>query len=573
VIITVLWVGYYYTKSKESFDNPSIDKTFFNNINNMFNPAMPHPITTKDMNKVTQGRHATNQPYIGNAYEKKSGQENIKVGTLYDPVALENVKICEGITEPNCNAFDEPTGNFAKYCGISFDPNGKDSQDKKHVGGGLYIDPSYKESVPKNGTFYPTFGKSEYFAINKKTCKYMKDDVACRITMTNAVGKDNCTMCFTSGSRQAIEENPSILKLGFTFYTNASDLELKINSTSYTLRSNNTNTVSANISSSPSATASTGETMNIVNIINVDIKEGQSIIITAKDTDSNKTVLLAGFMKGLTKGNNLNPIKIDINDIINTDNGGTPLMGGNVSGYLIIQQNYNKDNANIKLNGIMPFSFIDTTSPDSDACPNGPFITTLEGANYILQNEPCYGSNAKAGAYSKECLQTLFLSAGGTRDGKGFPNTDATAMILNSQGTGSLSDIGDYLYRKSVLASTGIQDGNKAKMADWDAASQYMVGKSISNPCDTSDRKLGITADCYNYLYNKSGCMERGTYNPNSAINTTYERPDPIKITQKISDVSDFYALTKQTADNPALSNKTREKAFLGCYGVILQQI
>lgn len=564
-VITVLWVGYYYTKSKEFFDNPSVDKTFFNNINNMFNPVMPHSITTKDMNKATQGRRATNQPYISDAYEKKTGQANTKVGTIYDPQALEKAKICEAVKGENCNAFDNE--DFAKYCGISFDETGKNSKGEKHTGG-LYIDPSYKESVPSNGKFYPTFGTSEYFAINKRTCKFMKDDIPCRVKKVSQIGTNNCTLCYTTRDRQTIEPGNAILKPGFTFYTNATDLELKANSTAYTLISSNTNIpVSANVAAGPAINASTGESMKTVSITNVNINEGHSLIITAKHTNTDTTVLLAGFMMGLTQGGS---VQMDINEIIDTDNGGTPLIAGNVSGYLIIQQNYNKDNVNIKLNGIMPFSFIDTMSADSDNCTDGPFITTLKGANYIAQNEPCYGPDAKPGAYSKECLQSIFLSAGGTREGKGFPNTDATAAVLNSEGT--LNDIGYYLYRKSVLASTGIQGGNQALMADWDAASQYMTGKSISNPCETSDKKMGITADCFNYLYNKSGCMERGTYNPNIEKNPTYVIPDPIKTTKNIGDVSEFYTLTRQKANNPALSNKTRENAFLGCYGVILQQ-
>jgi hypothetical protein len=567
-VITVLWIGYYYTKSKESFDNPSIDKTFFNNVNNLFNPAMPHRITTADMNKATQVRRATNQPYIGNAYEQQKNQENTKVGTIYDPQALEKAKICEMIKGEDCNAFD--TADFAKYCGISFDANGTNSKGDKHVGG-LYIDPTYKESVPKNGTFYPTFGTSDYFAINKRTCKYMKDDIACK--KTHVVGTNNCTLCYTTGSFQAIEAGNTILKPGFTFFTNATDLEIKVNSTAYTLISSNSNIpVSANVIAGPAVTASTGQSMKTVSITNLNVTEGQSLIITAKHTNTDTTVLLAGYLQGLTQASTT-PLQMDINNIMNTDNGGTPLVGGSVSGYLIIQQNYNKDNVNIKLNGIMPFSFVDTTSPDSDSCTNGPFITTKEGADYIAQNEPCYGPDAKkGGVYSKACLQSLFLGAGGTLEGKGYPKTDVAAAILNSQGTGSLSDIGYYLYRKSVLASTGTQDGNTVSMADWDAASQFMTGKSIGNPCETSDKKMSISTDCFNFLYNASGCIEKGTYNPNIAKNPTYVKPDPIKTTKNISDVRDFYATTKQTADNPAISNNDRKASFLGCYGVDLKQ-
>jgi hypothetical protein len=575
VLIAVLGVGYYYTKARESFDNPSVDKTFFNNVNNLFNPVMPHQITTEDMKKATVVHRATNQPYIGNAYEKKMGQGNVKVGTIYDPSdALNKAQtICEVVDGRNCNAFDTP--DFAKYCGISMDAEGKTSKGIKKEGG-LYIAPEYKETIPDNGIFYPTFGTSEYFAVNKATCVYMRNDLECKAKET--VGTNNCTMCLSSGSYQAVESVDDMLLPDFVFFTNAKDLVVQVASTPYTLLSSNTTNkpISTKVTLLPDVTSSMNDTLKTVKISNLNVIEGNSIIITASHTDPDVVVLLGGYLQGATRTGEAQipptPLQMDINDIMNTDNGGTPLVGGTASGYLLIHQNYNKDNTNIKLNGMMPFTFINTTSPDTDNCKNAPFITTSEGMDYISQNEPCYGPKAKDknGAYSQPCLQNMFLGAGGTVEGLGYPNTAERAAALNSAGGGTLIGIGNYLYSQSVLASTGLVNG---KVADpislWNNASKFMTGKAITNPCQTSDRRVAVSDECNQYLYEQSGCLDKGTYNPKKS---GYTKPAAISTTKKPEDISEFYAITKQKADNSALSNRDRAAAYEACYGVTLLQ-
>ena len=60
-----------------------MDKTFFNTINNLFNPVKPQPITAREINQVSQGIQTSSQPYISDAYEKGSAGERVQAGTLY----------------------------------------------------------------------------------------------------------------------------------------------------------------------------------------------------------------------------------------------------------------------------------------------------------------------------------------------------------------------------------------------------------------------------------------------------------------------------------------------------------
>jgi len=165
----------------------------------------------------------------------------------------------------------------------------------------------------------------------------------------------------------------------------------------------------------------------------------------------------------------------------------------------------------------------------------------------------------------------MFIGAGGTDKGKGYPINNEKVAILNEKG--SLSEIGNYLYTLSVLAATGLINGSSADVLTWNIASEFMTGKTITNPCQTSKPGQALSAACYSYLYNQSGCLAKGTYNPNTDVNKTYTQPSALQGARDQAVVSNFYALTKQTADNNGLTNKQREAAYLGCYGVQLLQI
>ena len=588
IVITILYIRNVAVMEGFIDESTPIDKTFFNTFNNLINPTIPSPISAIDLRKASQGIHTTDQPYIANAYEKGTGLAPVQTGALYQKSdALEKAQtICEVVIptpgsggKPDCNAFDNP--QFNEFCGMSFDLEGTNSEGKGHIGG-LYIDPEFKKTYPGNGYYSPGFGSSSQFAINKATCQYMQNDIDCK-NNTNPIGTKNCSQCFSDSSLHAIENNVSTTTPTFTFYTNATDMALNIaeTNTTYTLLSSK-----STIPTSPGITSKSGPTANGIDFKTVftgpvDIKEGQNFTITASHS-AGAAVSIAGFLQGATY-NGL--YSIDINALIDTDNNQTPQVGGDVNGYLQMNQLYGVNN--MKLHGLMTFTFVNPSTYDSVNCQNGPFVTSKSSAEFILTNQPCYAPDATPGNSGLRCLQKMFSAVGGTTSGSGYPNTPEKALILNIDSNGNkrtLEQIGDFLYQKSVLAATGLQDGQSVSIQKWNESSQFMTGKTITNPCQTNRPGTAVSMDCQKYLYSQSKCLDIGTYNPDpSKKNCKDSKGQPIVCTPNPTitaaaaagnqdAITGFYANAYNQTNDSTLSNSAKYAAILGCKGVSLLQ-
>jgi hypothetical protein len=586
VVITILYIRN--AAKIEGFEDNStpVDKTFFNTINNLFNPVKPHPLTPTEINQVSQAIQTTNQPYISSAYEKGSAGERVQTGALYESSdALKKAQtICEIIvpgagSKLDCNAFDN--AQFNQFCGMSFDLQGTNSKGTTHVGG-LYIDPTAKASYPSNGVYNPTYGTSSQFAINKATCQFMQNDIDCK-NLTNPVGTKNCSKCFSDNSLHAVVDNVPVAQPTFTLYTNATNMTLKVaeTNTTYTLLSNSsTIPVTAGVTSTSGPTAN-GIVFKTVNTGPINITEGQNFTITAS-ISSGASVAIAGFLQGAT---HQGLYSIDLNAIVDTDNDQTPSVGGDVNGYLQINQIYGA--SNIKLHGLMTFSFINPTAFDSINCQNGPFITKAGSLTYLETNEPCYAADASPGHYSLACLQKMFSAVGGTTSGSGYPNTADKARVLNIDDNGNnrtLADIGNFLYQKSVLAATGLEDGQSVSIERWNSWSMFMTGRTITNPCQTTRPGAPVSVDCQKYLFTQSRCPTPGTYNPdptvknctNSAGAAIVCPPNPTVTTAAAAGNKDaittFYATAYAQTNDTTLSNSAKAASVLGCTGVNLLQ-
>jgi hypothetical protein len=525
---------------------------------------------------ATQGVTTTNQGYLANTYEQPvsdmSGSQTIQVGTLasQSPDFTIAQTVCEVVTTSDCNAFDDP--KFNTNCGISFDiESGYNSKAKPHIGG-LYIDPRVKAARNNTGIYSPTYGGSNLFAKDKATCNYMRDDINCK-SRKNAVGTENCSMCFSDGALGAVDSNTNPVNPTFVFYTNAKQLLLLIGEQkSYTLRSmSQFQKVDANVTQDPAVFPVNGLELTATTITSVPVKEGQTITIRAERPPNEGSVSLAGYLQASTLSGQFT---IDLNAIIDSDIGQTPNIGGDINGYMLFNQ---LDGAQLmRLSGLMPFTFKGVTH-DSQNCPNGPFLTKKGSVDYILTNEPCYGPEATPGNYKMECLQQLFLASGGTQKGTGYPSTPETAkaLLLNPiMGTPrTLNQIGQMLYRRMVAASTRILDGKSISMEEWDAHSMFMTGVRKADPCDTKPG-FPLSNECLVSLYKASGCFPKGQLNPDPAMKNPLNGDVAAAMSKgDKAGVAQIYSKVLQTASTSGLSNSSRQQAFLDCYGVSLLQI
>jgi hypothetical protein len=592
LLIILLWMIYH--RSIECFDD------FFNPIQNIANITSPPPVSAKQMQIASQGITSKHQQYLANVYEQperrtveafegedvsEDVEDMVNVGILasQSPDFTIAQTICEPVTTSDCNAFDNP--DFNKYCGISFDvKNGKNTKDQAHIGG-LYMDPvrkalrleGQKRNPTKNYKFRPTYGSADVglFAHNKATCNYIRDDIKCKAS--NVVGIDNCAVCFSDFSYHATDPANPNEDLTFVFYTNATQLSIfhdnKIRNKRYILRtSDKSETPSENVVTDPTAISVNGKQLTTTTIKGITINEGDLLLIIVGNLN-NDPLLLGGYIQATTTNGEF---KIDINIMIDSDAGKPPSVAGDVNGYTLYR---NKPKTGMMLKGIMPFTFKGAETPDSRFnCSNAPFITTKGAMDYVATNEPCYGPDAKPGNYKMECLQQIFLSSGGTTKGTGYPGTQETAQVLlvDEAGKGrSLDKIGKFLYKKMVLASTGMSDGNKMPMKDWDDASMFMTGVHKAGPCDTAEGEP-LSNDCLVSLYMSSGCFPKGKLNPDPAegnpMNEGIAAGMSMGGAQGKATVSEVYKNAKDYANSTGINNTTRQKALMDCYGITLIQ-
>jgi len=562
LLVCLLLYGVYQYNGIEFFENPPIDAINIDYYNYLNNVVKSTPTLLVGLEDATKSVNVVHQPYMeGTITINNVSQPG---GIEYDPngplqIDLTRAKtICERVTSPDPSAFDNP--EFNKFCGLSFDLNGRDCLGNRHKGGGLYIDPDEKTYIPENGIYIPSLGKSTSFAINKETAEFMQKDLACK--KSQAVdAATSCTMCFSDDSFHALEINPTPTPSVIVLYTNATDVVF-----------NNMTLLKGGKVAHPQCSmdkiTSNGATYTLLNVYPPVLKEGDAITIQASHPDPTFPVVLAGYIQNSVKDNQY--YNNDINILINKPNGAT--TGGSINGFMQYKKFYK--NTSIVLEGMMPFTFI-SAGPDSDSCSNGPFITKTASANFIQTDHPCYGPGAKPGNYSLACLQQLFLAAGGTTSGSGYPSDSAKARVLLLDQTDgkarSLSNIGQMLYDKSMLASTGLTNGISATLKDWNNASVFLTGTPILNPCQTLIPGTPLSSACLSYLYNKSNCAPEGTFNPERKNPLPNELKDPQR-KGNADAAAAYYELIHRTANNDALNNLDRYNAFMGCYGIKLKQ-
>jgi hypothetical protein len=567
LILLVLWI--FNRSSTEAFDD------FFNPVNNLIAIANPPVVSSAALQLATQGVVTKSQPYLANTYQQpnpeEEGGQTVQVGALasQSPDMKIAQTVCEPITTSDCSAFDN--SEFNKNCGISFDvESGYSSKGKPHVGG-LYIDPAIKAVKNNTGIYQPTYGGSNLFAKDKATCNYMRDDINCKKHI-NPIGKENCSMCFSDGSLHATDPNSDPVNLSFVFYTNAAVLTLSIGEQkSYLLKGRVQNqTIAANVKQDTTIISVNGLQLTTTTITAVPVKEGQTIMIRAEGTPD-MSISLAGYFQASTLSGEY---KMDLNAIIDQDLYQTPNLGGDVNGYMLFNQIID-NNPVILLTGLMPFTFKGIATHDSQNCTNGPFMTKKASVDYIATNEPCYGSEATPGNYKLECLQQLFLGAGGTQKGTGYPGTPETAkaLLVDEKGAArTLSQIGQMLYSRMVTTSTGLKDGESVSIEEWDNTSMFMTGVHKAGPCDTKAGRPLSTA-CLISLYKAAGGFPKGKLNPDPAFKNPLTKDVAAAMTKGDKDaVSQIYLNAFKTTQNSSLTNLARQPAFLDAYGVPLLQ-
>ena len=503
LIIGILFIGLFYvlhlSGQTDTFIDFPVGNEFiadsqkkFSGIGTLLNPTSGITLPEADMNKALLTLKA--RPTATSYSLSPVVPEKFPTGPTAVALAA---KACEAapITADACAAFNDPT--FATNCGVSFDINGTGINGSIHKGG-MYLSPpdrveqikKFTEATQTTGidpytVFKPTLGLAERgtFAITKDNCRIVKEKVDCAAKQT--FGSPNCTQCLTS--RTFARVGPESGRLPATLY----------------LRGNGNVTVSS--PNNKIAYGPTALTTSPASIVVPPNTEGHTFTISV--TANASPASLNGYIAGPTSRGTF---KFDLMNLVQRDT----VTGAKVriSGSVRIDEF--KTNTMIPGSGkksmalscIIPFSFINMYDSDALTCDNGPVITK-EASAIFLESDPCFSKANAPGSYTQECLQSRWLSLGGTEQGTGYPNTKIKADAIQKDAKGdsmSLDTIIDKLSITMTKALTG-KDGNTLMtIPDWNIVSMYATGVPINTPCDGPGAG---TPACASYVYMNQGAF------------------------------------------------------------------
>jgi hypothetical protein len=132
----------------------------------------------------------------------------------------------------------------------------------------------------------------------------------------------------------------------------------------------------------------------------------------------------------------------------------------------------------------------------------------------MLKTSACLAEDQKPGAYSIECLKSLYLGAGGDLY-RGKLALDGLTNTLNPYG--SLDNISKYLTNLYNLAAKGrTADGMKATVTEINDAAQKLFGLELVSPCEDifedaggniaiAPKVGGLGTGCLDYLWTNAG--------------------------------------------------------------------
>jgi hypothetical protein len=425
---------------------------------------------------------------------KKGNNLDILMNIGGEGSAQQSITDCEKIKTIDCSAFDKQ--GFALNCGMCF--QGGKTASGSAQNGGLYVSSddvaNAQAMADKMGSssvnYTPSVGKCDpsMFVTSKAQCITLQKKLACQANQ-NFDGA-GCSQCYQDGSFKYLQDNlaaddPQLIVSGTGTLVITKAGSKDINST-------------ITLSSEP-------QTIELPGLL-----EGDSLQLNITPA----TASIAGYLIGLTASGDF---RIDIIRLIQSDTitGSRPRVAGVAKvgddNYTVLRPGRGQSLMNLIL--INPFTFINASEQEAIDCGATPYIKTQASATF-LESSPCYKKGQKPGAYSMECLQQTFVSAGCTTDGTAYPS-DATkaSALMSDPNTGKAlraNEIAGIVYNASSTAYTGINpDGTKMSIKDWNKVSMYCTGRSITSPCDFDDKVNGpLSKDCMAYLYNNQGAVD-----------------------------------------------------------------
>ena len=160
---------------------------------------------------------------------------------------------------------------------------------------------------------------------------------------------------------------------------------------------------------------------------------------------------------------------------------------------------------------------------DAEICPTGGILGT-SSSMILNKSNPCYSEDPNA-PFSQVCLANLFSASGGNSFGQGYPSnkSKATNLCTDAGTSTDMNKIMAFLNSKYAIATTGTDtNGNALNLDIVNAASMYMLGINITNPCDINTNEGPLSIPCLQLLYDNNGDKYGKTYTNSFGAYTSF---------------------------------------------------
>jgi hypothetical protein len=174
----------------------------------------------------------------------------------------------------------------------------------------------------------------------------------------------------------------------------------------------------------------------------------------------------------------------------------------------------------------VPATLVDPVfEADVGSCPTGPLIFSEIGAG-LMGSHSCFKPDGSFNP-TVDCLQDLFIAAGGTEKGRLWPNSVAAGATIIQKDANGKPDLGattTWLNNKGSIATYGITSNDAQVSFDqYLAESMDMLGTVPRNPCDGPNATNGPhSPECLDYLWKTSGASDSGKVNDPSRVPYRY---------------------------------------------------
>jgi len=147
---------------------------------------------------------------------------------------------------------------------------------------------------------------------------------------------------------------------------------------------------------------------------------------------------------------------------------------------------------NLRLQGYLPLTFVDSDQLAAYDCPNAPFITNQDASDIFGVGGPCIIPTGQGrGKYTDECLKDTLTSAGCSTGGKWYSDLDTLRADMTKNGSSN----GD----QSLAELTTFIKAGSSTDKDFQLK---CYGVDLTTPCDDYLQSGNPNKACLTYLYN-----------------------------------------------------------------------